>query len=427
MEISFTEDFAKAMALLDSDLPAVMITGKAGSGKSTLLKYFRENTDKNLAIVAPTGVAALNVQGETIHSFFRFKPNTYLEDIKAVRDRSLYKELHTLVVDEVSMLRVDLLDAIDRFLRINRGKKDIPFGGVRMVFFGDLYQLPPVVTREDKETVLNGYRSPYFFENEGINQLGMKVFTLEKVFRQEEGEFLSALNRVRTGKFSDDDLDLLNQRVESNFDPDYSEGVVYLTVTNAIAQEINEYKLNELITEEVEFNAEVTGEFNTSACPAEEKLLLKAGAQVMFLSNDPEKKWVNGSIGRVLDVYQNGEENIVSVALSSGEIVEVASYTWENYKYVVNQDGKVSADKIGTFRQLPLKLAWAVTIHKSQGKTFEKVYIDLGNRAFAHGQVYVALSRCPTLAGIQLKRPIRSTDIIVDSAVRNWSESHSLE
>lgn len=423
-KIELNEHFLKALEVMENTSRHVFITGRAGTGKSTLLEYFRANTKKRIAVLAPTGVAALNVRGQTIHSFFMFKPSVTPEAVKRTpklgkNARELYRELDAIVIDEVSMVRADLLDCIDLFLRINGKKKKEPFGGVQMIFIGDLYQLPPVVKGKDREIFQDKYPSPYFFDALSFRELELEFVELEKIYRQRDERFIALLNTIRNNTVKDEHLALLNTRCKPDFHTDPDEFYVYLTPTNSMAEDINLRQLSAIKGEPVTLEGYLYGDLTEDSLPTESLLTLKEGAQVMLVNNDPAGQWVNGSIGRVIGFDYDGKEiKTIGVELSSGEVVEVNRYRWELYEYYYDKERKSVESRVtGSFTQFPLKLAWAVTIHKSQGKTFDRVVIDIGKGAFAPGQVYVALTRCTSLEGIVLKRPIEKKHIFVDRRI----------
>lgn len=403
----------------------MFITGRAGTGKSTLLQLFRNTTRKKTVVVAPTGVAALNVRGQTIHSFFGFPPRPLArEDIKKRRNRKLYKNLEVLVIDEISMVRADLLDNIDYFLRLNR-ENPHPFGGVQVVFFGDLFQLPPVVSSPAEHQLFQTvYESPYFFSAQVFKDgYDMQMMELQKVYRQENRHFLRLLDALRLNQMDFEDLEDLNERHIPKFQPNGS--FVTLSARNARVDAINRQEMEKIPLPARTFVARVTGQFPEHLFPTEGGLQLKLGAQVMMVKNDPQKRFVNGSIGKVVDMT----DDKISVELEDrGTItrVEVEQMDWEivRFKLKENDPSQIETETIGTFCQFPLKPAWAITIHKSQGQTFDKVIIDLGRGAFEHGQTYVALSRCRTLEGIVLTQPIRPRDVMVDERVVQFYETY---
>ncbi|MFT7184223.1 MAG: ATP-dependent DNA helicase PIF1 [Oceanicoccus sp.] len=420
MKIELNEQFKDALNRLEKSRRSLFITGNAGTGKSTFLTHFKKKTKKKVVVLAPTGVSALNVKGQTIHSFFGFAPSITPEKVKRERPAQslleILKNLDVIVIDEVSMVRADLMDCVDEALRHFLQTSE-PFGGVQMVFIGDLHQLPPVVAGdEERERFKTEYLSPYFFDAKVFEYKQFDVLTLEKIYRQKDGNFLKVLNKIRVNKVSPWDLDVLNARVLA--DPmafhrsDHSH--ITLTTTNKAADEINALRLERLDSWAEVYTAEFSGEFETRNHPTLSQLELKKGAQVMMLNNDGEGRWVNGSIGKIVKVgFDAGTcEDILHVEMETGGTFEVSPHTWELHKYYWDdKKNEMEMDTIGKFRQYPLKLAWAITIHKSQGKTFDKVVVDIGKGAFAHGQVYVALSRCRSLEGLLLQKPIQSRHI----------------
>ena len=402
----------------------ILITGKAGTGKSTLLDYFRNNTKKKVVVLAPTGVAAVNVRGQTIHSFFGFGPDITVDKVEKVVEEfpNIYTEIDAIIIDEISMVRADLLDAIDKFLRINTSKrrpKKRPFGGKQMIFFGDLYQLPPVTTKMDKSVIDRLYDSPYFFSANVMKKTKLEIVELTEVFRQKDAEFIELLDAIRHGENSPEILGKLNERYIPDFEPPEGELYIYLTSTNKKAREINERKLQRISDEEEYlFKGEIYGEFDFESLPTDINLKVKRGAQVMLLNNDLWGRWVNGTIGEVIDIDPDNET--IYVELETGKPVEVKRYEWKLFRYVL-EDGRVHTVEAGSFVQFPLKLAWAITIHKSQGKTFDKVIIDLSGGIFSPGQLYVALSRCTSLEGIVLLQPIKKGHVFM-----NWKAAKFL-
>jgi ATP-dependent DNA helicase PIF1 len=423
--IDINADFQKALDLMENTSRHIFITGKAGTGKSTLLDYFRRTTHKEVAVLAPTGVAALNVQGQTIHSFFGFKPSITPEKVKKINgaDAEIYREFDTIIIDEVSMVRADLMDCVEKFLRLNGPYRKEWFGGVQMVFIGDLYQLPPVVASSEKEIFTHRYETPYFFSAHVFKEpsFDMEFIELEKVYRQTEADFIALLNSIRNKTCTERDLERLNKRCAPDFTPPEEAFYVTLTSTNDLANTRNLEKLDSLPGCPIKYQAVVTGAFDRSSLPAEEILSFKRGAQVMLVNNDKEGRWVNGSIGRIAGVEGTEGGDLVLVALHNGAIAEVAPCTWEIFEYQYDRaTKKISTRKTGAFTQYPIRLAWAVTIHKSQGKTFDRVVIDIGRGAFAHGQVYVALSRCTSFDGITLIQKITRAHIRNDWRVSSF-------
>ena len=397
---------------IESSNEHFFVTGKAGTGKSHLLAYLKKHSKKNLVVAAPTGVAAIVVGGQTIHSLFKLPPALLDQEHIPVdpRTRKLLSVVELIVLDEISMVRADLMDAIDQVMRLAK-KNRLPFGGAQVVMFGDPYQLPPIVMDESHiRHFADVYGGAYFFHAHGWKQSEFVTLELDTIFRQKDSELVELLNAIRSGVANEEHLQYLNRRVGLS---EEDERVLTLATTNRRAMQINNYFLNQLGGTAKTYQAKVTGKIDPKAYPAEENLLLKAGAQVMLLKNDKDKRWVNGSIGKIISL---GEK--VIVVQIDGIEYEVGKETWNRIRFVVNKEtGKIEEEIISTFMQAPLRLAWAVTIHKSQGQTFDRVNIDLERGAFAHGQTYVALSRCKTLQGISLVRAVEQRDIIVDPTV----------
>lgn len=409
---TITPEFQQAFDLLESTRKNVFLTGKAGTGKSTFLHYFREHTKKKIAVVAPTGVAALNVGAQTIHSFFRLKPAFVDKQALKPNRSKVLKELELLIIDEISMARADVFDGIDHSLRLAR-KNDKPFGGVQLCVIGDLFQLPPVVSREEKTFYAQHYTSPFFFCTQAYAQAQFTTIQFTTIHRQNDGAFIQILNAIRAGTCDAVALETLNSRLSPKATP--AAGTLVLTATNALAEDINNTKLAKLAGTARSYEGALNGDFGMKAgrLPAPEELALKIGAQVMFVKNDSEGRWVNGTIG----IVQKLASDIITVSI--GNITyEVKPEKWKTIGYEFSEEhAKIVEKTLGTYTQFPLTLAWAITIHKSQGKTLERVIIDLGTGAFAAGQLYVALSRCKSLAGIALKQPVAPADIRCDAEV----------
>lgn len=395
---------------------SVFLTGKAGTGKTTFLRHICHTTNKRCVVVAPTGVAAINANGVTIHSFFQLPFTPFLPSLKnVISEYSLNKQhvrkekieiirtLDLLIIDEISMVRADLLDAIDDNLRRYRHSQR-PFGGVQLLMIGDLQQLPPVVKDDEWELMKQVYPSPFFFNSKALQRTPFITIELTKIFRQSDSQFINLLNNIRQNKFDNDTLNLLNTRYLPNFQPNDSEGYIQLTTHNYQAQNINSAKLESLCGESYSFEAYIEGNFPEYSYPTDNVLTLKEGAQVMFVRNDssPEKKFYNGKIATITSISNTD----IIVEDREGNTIEVKRDKWENIKYTINKDNKeIEAVVDGSFIQYPLKLAWAITVHKSQGLTFERAIIDVGS-AFTYGQVYVALSRCKSFEGLVLSSPI---------------------
>lgn len=420
--IEISKDFENAFSLLENTSDCIFITGKAGTGKSTLLRYFVANTKKQVVVLAFTGIAALNIGGATIHSFFKFPPRPLTDDdIKESSNKEMYKAVDTIVIDEISMVRADLLDAIDKFLRINGKDLRKPFGGIQVVFFGDLFQLPPIVSDEaESQFFATVYQSPWFFDAHVLQAHPHKLIELTKVYRQKDSDFIALLDAIRTGHFNDSHLQKINQRFQIRQYPNGNTPNITLTSTNKIAHQINETELNKLPFPEFTYTGVIEGDFPKKAYPTETILRLKQGAQIMFVKNDSNRRWVNGTIGKV---HSLENESIYVEVTDKGNsfVYNVPQEKWEILRYKFDFVArKLETEVIGAFTQYPLRLAWAVTIHKSQGLTFDKLVVDLGSGAFAHGQTYVALSRCTSYEGIFLKQRISKGDIRVDSEVNRY-------
>jgi ATP-dependent DNA helicase PIF1 len=425
MKIEINEQFAKALKLMKNSKKNLFITGRAGTGKSTLLEYFRDSTQKKTVVLAPTGVAALNVHGQTIHSFFGFPPTISPLQAKTEHPfekmKSLIKNMDIIIIDEASMLRADLLDSIDEALR-QYEDPERPFGGKRVILIGDLYQLPPVLTTEEKEEFNQNYASPYFFDAKVFKEEGVKIIELKKIYRQNEQEFINLLNKIRGNTTTDDDMEVLNQRLNEEYEAFQKPREITLCTTNASANKINAQQLKKIHGKPIKLEGTIIGEF-TRQMPTEEKLQLKVGAQVMMVNNDATRRWVNGSVG-VISRQEWDEESECStftVLLDNGKEEEVLPFTWESNNYYYDHESEsIQMECIGSFTQYPMKLAWAVTIHKSQGKTFNNVVVDIGRGTFAHGQIYVALSRCTNFNGLVLRKPIQKKHIWSDYRIAHF-------
>ncbi len=421
--LKLSGEFIDCLDEMEQRSANLFITGKAGTGKSTLLDLFRRSTSKNIVVLAPTGIAALRIQGQTIHSFFKFPPRLILPtDIQLKPGLlRLVRKLEILVLDEISMVRADILDGINRMLQLHR-KNSLPFGGVRLIVFGDIYQLPPIVSSiEERQFFSTEYESPYFFSSHIWRNLeNIQYISLSTIYRQTDRSFIRLLDDIRHGDVEYDTLEELNQRVDETFEED---GYIHLSPRNSTMQRINQRKLDELAGEERSYLAVVTGEYNPQFAPADPILKLKVGAQVIFVRNDPERVFVNGTIGMVTVI----DNNAITVKIASdGKEVTVTRASWDmvRYKLDENNDDKIKPEVVGSFEQYPLKLAWAMSIHKSQGQTFDRVILDMEGGAFEYGQTYVALSRCRTLEGIVLKRPLKPRDIMVDQRVVDFYFNH---
>ena len=409
---------------------SIFLTGKAGTGKSTFIHYFTKKTEKNVLLVAFTGIAAINIGGQTIHSFFRFPLKPLLPndpDITIFKPffqiRKILEQTDTIIIDEVSMLRSDILEGLDYSLRMNGGNPNKIFGGKQLILVGDIFQLPPVIDNADKvesELFKIIYDSEYFFDSVAYKQLNPEIFEFNKVHRQSNEEFISLLNKVRDCSIDNNGIDELNKRYNSSFTPKPEEFVITLTTNNYLAKSENVTKLNSLPYKSHFFKANITGDFKEDKYPTDPVLELRRNSQIILIKNDSVDKgrrWVNGTIAKVEFI----DDEKIEIRLKDGSIHTLQKETWENRQYQWDKTkGRITSKVVGTFEQYPIKLAWAITIHKSQGLTFDKVIIDLGSGAFVNGQLYTALSRCKTLEGLTLKRSIQKKDIIIDERVLSF-------
>jgi hypothetical protein len=440
--------FQLAVQFVNQTGRTLFLTGKAGTGKTTFLKFIRDNSFKKMAVVAPTGVAAINAGGTTMHSFFQLPfgpfipmvqpgwnqensgpadPNSLFKNIRFNADkRELLQELELLVIDEISMVRADMLDAVDTILRHFRQQPLTPFGGLQLLYIGDLFQLPPVVSKEEWELLGQYYQSPFFFDAKVIRQSPPIYLELKKIYRQNEAAFIHILNNIRNNRTSWEDLEHLHQYYRPDFTPPKNENYITLTSHNAKADGINQAELSKLNGKKYSFEASVTGDFNDKAFPAEKTLYLKEGAQIMLIKNDKgeSRRFFNGKLGSIKKI--SGEKITI---LFPGETDELTleKETWKNIRYNYNKEkDKIEEEELGTFSQYPIRLAWAITIHKSQGLTFEKAVIDAG-ASFAPGQVYVALSRLTRIEGLVLRSRILPNAISTDPRVIGYTETQMEE
>jgi len=421
--IKISPEQEKLFEKMENSSEHFFVTGKAGTGKSVLLQYFKSKSKKSLIVGAFTGVAALNIGAQTLNSLFRLPPSEPIDLDKLNIDeqtKTLLRHIDTVVIDEISMVRADMMDAIDFLLRQARGN-DTPFGGAQMILFGDLYQLQPIVReRALQEYFADNHGGFYFFNAHVWKNATLNTFELVEVFRQKDQAFRNLLDIVRKGKTDEVTLFVLNQRVANKIP---EECVITLTSTNTIADNINYKRLNQINEKKYEYEAQISGKFDSSAFPADGTLALKKDAQVMCLTNDSGERWVNGTIG----VIDSLSDDLIQINID-GIIYPVTQNTWYKKRYHYNRNTrKVEEEIIATFTQFPLRLAWAITIHKSQGKTYDSAVIDLGDGAFTHGQAYVALSRCSSLEGLYLKRLLTRKDIIVDVAVIEFMRNIQIE
>ncbi len=401
----------------------LFLTGRAGTGKTTMLRKFLAGAGDKAIVLAPTGVAAMNAGGQTIHSFFKFPPRLIEPtDIKRLRSTRLVKAIDTMIIDEISMVRADMLDAIDKSLKLNRASKR-PFGGVRMILSGDLHQLPPVVSGQEAPILQERYGGSYFFNAPAFREAEFSLLALKHVFRQAEPRFLALLGALRTGRVTPNDEAVLRGLVSSKSAVEASESHVVLTPNNANAFRINQARLDGLTTRSQTFEADVQGQFEEKAFPTEADLELKEGARVMLIKNDPEGRWVNGTLATVAGF--SGSRVIVEI---EDHVYEIEQTAWEKYRYELDPETKkVKREVVGTFKQVPLRLAYAVTIHKAQGLTLDKVFIDFDSGMFAHGQAYVAFSRARSLDGLSISRPLRPRDLVLDRDAFAFGKLETIE
>lgn len=399
----------------------VLITGKAGTGKSTLFNLFNRITNKKTIVLAPTGIAAINIGGQTIHSFFRLPPSFITSKDYHPLSKSLVKKIELIVIDEISMVRADMLDHIDQILRLST-HSDIPFGGIPMIWIGDLYQLPPILSNnQENEHFLKHYESPYFFSAKVMNEISdFELIELSQVFRQSDPQFIKLLNRIRVNQIDEEDLEYINQR---NIEiPNHNlEPIIQLCSTNYVVNQINQTELSKINKPVYNYKAEINGQINASHFPVDQMLQFKEGAQVMAIRNSPDKEFVNGSLGIIEELL---EDEVKVRFENSTRITSLRKVEWEIIRYKAEK-GELIKEVIGSFKQIPLRLAWAITIHKSQGKTFDRIILDLGRGAFESGQTYVALSRCRSLEGIYLKQKLSWRDIRTDERVSEFLQKYS--
>ena len=430
------KEFQDALSLIQYTRQSVFLTGKAGTGKSTFLRYICENIKKKHVVLAPTGIAAINAGGSTLHSFFKLPFHPLLPDDPNLSlqrgriheffrytkpQRKLLEELELIIIDEISMVRADIIDAVDRILRVYSRNLREPFGGKQLLLVGDVFQLEPVVKGDEREILNRFYPTPYFFSARVFNQIDLVSIELEKVYRQTDKVFVSVLDHIRSNTAGAADLQLLNTRYGTDIEENEEDMYITLATRRDNVDYINDRKLAELPGDAVTFRGEVTGDFPESSLPTSRELVLKPGAQVIFIKNDFDRRWVNGTIG-VVSGFDEIEETLY-VITDDGKECDVKPEHWKNIRYKYNEKKKeIEEEVLGTFSQFPVRLAWAITVHKSQGLTFSRVVIDFTGGVFAGGQAYVALSRCTSLEGIQLKKPVNRADIFVRPEIVNFAE-----
>lgn len=428
-------EFQDALKLIQYTRQSVFLTGKAGTGKSTFLRYICENTKKKYVVLAPTGIAAINAGGSTLHSFFKLPfyplvPDDPRFDIKNGKLREflkynaahckLIKKTELIIIDEISMVRADIIDFIDRILRYYSHNMREPFGGKQVLLVGDVFQLEPVIKNDEREIINRFYPTPYFFSARVFHEMELVAIELKKVYRQSDKVFVNVLDRIRTNTTSSTDLQLLNTRFNAQMPQGEQDLYITLATRRDNVDYINEKKLQELPGDPALFTGEIQGEFPESSLPTQMELELKPGAQIIFIKNDYDRRWVNGTIGTVSGI---DEEGIIYVITEDGKECDVKKDSWRNIRYIYNEEEKkIEEQELGVFIQYPIRLAWAITVHKSQGLTFSRVVIDFSGGVFAGGQAYVALSRCTSLDGIQLKKEITRADIFVRPEIVKFAE-----
>lgn len=430
------KEFQDALNLIQYTRQSVFLTGKAGTGKSTFLRYICEHTKKKHVVLAPTGIAAINAGGSTLHSFFKLPFYPLLPDnpdfslqrgrihefFKYTKPhRKLLEELELIIIDEISMVRADIIDAVDRILRVYSRNLREPFGGKQILLVGDVFQLEPVVKGDEREILNRFYPTPYFFSARVFNQIDLVSIELQKVYRQTDATFVGVLDHIRNNTVGATDLQLLNTRYGTQIEESEADMYITLATRRDNVDHINDKKLAELPREPVTFSGEITGDFPESSLPTSQELVLKPGAQIIFIKNDFDRRWVNGTIG-IISGFDPFEETLY-VITDDGKECDVKRESWRNIRYKYNEEKKqIEEEELGTFTQYPIRLAWAITIHKSQGLTFSRAVIDFTGGVFAGGQAYVALSRCTSLEGIQLKKPVSRADVFVRPEIIGFAE-----
>ena len=431
-------ELQNALQIIQFTRRSLFLTGKAGTGKSTFLRYIAANTKKKHIVLAPTGIAAINAGGSTLHSFFKLPfhpllPNDSMYSVRNIRNTLKYnsekikiiREVELIIIDEISMVRADIIDFIDKVLRVYCRNMREPFGGKQLLLVGDIYQLEPVVREDDRRLLAPFYRSSFFFDAKIFQQFSLVSIELKKVYRQSDPTFIGILDHIRTSQVRMQDLQLLNQRVRAQLDDSDSKLAITLSTRRDTVDYINENQLKLLPGEPTLFRGSIQGEFPESSLPTPIELYLKTGAQIIFIKNDIEHQWVNGTLGTIIG-FDEEENAKIYVRTESGQDVMVEPAAWSNMRYHFNEmEKKIEEEEIGRYEQYPLRLAWAITVHKSQGLTFNQVKIDFTGGVFAGGQTYVALSRCTSLEGISLQEPIRQSEVFVRNEVKQFARHYN--